>query len=106
MKDQTTLLYFREARRLLHNDGMGMFTKQLGLFREVTSIVARMAALLSLTNDKSWHILSIVACYPLFERFIEMLPIFSRQTCMPRDLTILTTRSKAPRKNASSPHGV
>jgi len=82
MKDQNTLLYFREARRLLHSDGMGMFTKQLGIFRETTSILARIAALLSLTNDKSWYILSIVACYPLFERFIEMLPIFSRQNCI------------------------
>ena len=82
MKDQNLHLYFREARRLLQNDGMGMFTKQLGIFREITSIVARTVALLSLTNDKSWYILSIVACYPVFERFIEMLPMFSRTYCI------------------------
>lgn len=64
MKDADIKLYFNEARRVIKEDGIRLFTSPLGLFREFTSIIARIATLASLTNRKSWPILSLTASLP------------------------------------------
>lgn len=74
MKDKDIRLYYRDARRLVEDEALRMFTKQLGLFRECTSIVARIAALASLTSRNSWPILSLTATIPLLDNLLGMIP--------------------------------
>ena len=74
MKDSHINLYFNEARRVVKEDGIRMFTQQLGLFRDCTSIVARIATLASMTNRKSWPILSLTASLPLLDYLLGLIP--------------------------------
>jgi hypothetical protein len=74
MTDQDLTVRFNEARRLIQEDGIRMFTQQLGIFRECTSIVARIATLASLTSRNSWPILSLTAAIPLFDQLLGMIP--------------------------------
>lgn len=78
MKDKDINVRFNEARRLIQEDGIRIFTKQLGIFRECTSIVARIATLASLTSRNSWPILSLTAAIPLFDQLLGMIPWFGR----------------------------
>ena len=81
MKDRDIRICFRDARRFLNEDeGICMFTKQLGVFRECTSIVARIAALASLTSRNSWPILSLTAALPVFNYLVEMIPWPTEET--------------------------
>jgi hypothetical protein len=74
MKDNDIAIYFNEARRVIKEDGIRMFTHQLGIFRDLTSIITRIATLASLTNRKSWPILSFTACLPLLDHLLGMIP--------------------------------
>jgi hypothetical protein len=74
MQDEDLKLCFNEARRVVKDDGIRMFTKQLGIFRECTSILARIATLGSLTNRKSWPILALTAFLPLLDHLLSMIP--------------------------------
>lgn len=74
MKDEDITVYFNEARRVVKDDGIRMFTQPLGIFRDCTSILARIATLASLTNRKSWPILSLTASLPLLDHLLEMIP--------------------------------
>jgi len=74
MKDDDITVYFNEARRVVKDDGIRMFTQQLGIFRDCTSIIARIATLASLTNRKSWPILSLTASLPLLDHLLQMIP--------------------------------
>ena len=81
MKDRDIRTCFRDARRFLNEDeGICMFTKQLGVFRECTSIVARIAALALLTSRNSWPILSLTAALPLFNYLVDMIPWGTEET--------------------------
>jgi len=77
MKDEAITLYFNEARRVVKEDAINMFTKQLNIFRKCTSILARIASLASLTERKSWPILCLIAILPrldpLLGRFLRMI---------------------------------
>src|SRR6266496_4966536 len=74
MKDEDITVYFNEARRVVKDDGIRMFTQQLGIFRDCTSILARIATLASLTNRKSWPILSLTASLPILDHLLQMIP--------------------------------
>lgn len=75
MKDKNIRICFRDARSLLNEDeGICMFTKQLGVFRECTSIIARIAALATLTSRNSWPILSLTASLPIFDYLLDIIP--------------------------------
>ena len=74
MTDKDLTVRFNEARRLIQEDGIRMFTQQLGIFRECTSIVARITTLASLTSRNSWPILSLTAAIPLFDQLLGMIP--------------------------------
>jgi hypothetical protein len=74
MKDDDITVYFNEARRVVKEDGIRMFTQQLGIFRDCMSILARIATLASLTNRKSWPILSLTASLPLLDHLLQMIP--------------------------------
>jgi ABC-type multidrug transport system fused ATPase/permease subunit len=74
MKDEAITLYFNEARRVVKEDAINMFTKQLTIFRKCTSILARITTLASLTERKSWPILSLTAALPLLDHLLGMIP--------------------------------
>jgi len=74
MKDETISCYFQAARRLLDESPLYLLTKQLGVFRELTSIVAQIVALASLTSRNSWPILALTALTPVFDRLINLIP--------------------------------
>jgi hypothetical protein len=74
INDRYIRMYYRNARKVIEDEAITMFTKQLGLFRECTSIVARIAALASLTSRNSWPILSLTAALPLLDQIFRMLP--------------------------------
>jgi hypothetical protein len=84
MKDDDLTLCFNEARRVIKEDGIQLFTQQLGVFRECTSIVARIATLASLTSRNSWPILSLTAALPLFDQLLGMIPWYRapNEDCM------------------------
>lgn len=74
MRDNDVRIYFQDARKLVEGQAITMFTKQLHLFREYTSIVARIAALASLTSRNSWKILSLTAVIPILDHVLAMIP--------------------------------
>ena len=74
MKDNNIRLYFQDARKLVEGQAITIFTKQLQFFREYTSIIARIAALASLTSRNSWTILSLTATVPLLDHVLAMIP--------------------------------
>jgi hypothetical protein len=73
MKDEAITLYFNEARRVIKEDAINMFTKQLTIFRRCTSILARITTLASLTERKSWPILCLTAALPLLDHLLGMI---------------------------------
>ena len=75
MRDEEITLFFNEARRVVKEDGINMFTKQLAIFRKFTSIVARIATLRSFTYRSSWPILSLTAALPFLGYLLNMIPI-------------------------------
>ena len=78
MKDDDIRIYFQDARKLVEEQAITMFTKQLYLFREYTSIVARIVALASLTSRNSWTILTLTAMIPLLDHVLSMVPWTSK----------------------------
>jgi hypothetical protein len=75
MKDQNIAFHFSAARKVFEEYPLFLFTKHLGIFREITSIVAQIATLASLTSRKSWPILVLTALSPLFDKLIRLIPV-------------------------------
>ena len=74
LKNPDIEICFNEARRMIKHDQLSIIQKQLTIFRVFTSIVAQVATLASLTNRKSWPILSLTAAMPLIEATIQLTP--------------------------------
>ena len=67
-------VYFRDARRLVHEEALAIFTKQVSIIREATSVIARLLALSSMTSRNSWPILSLTASIPLLDYALGLIP--------------------------------
>lgn len=79
MEDLNTHLCFEEARRVIEQEGINIFTKQLNLIGQSTSVVACIVTLASIVTRKSWPILALMASFPLFDKVTAMLlVVFSR----------------------------
>jgi hypothetical protein len=78
MKDKSIAFHFSVARRVFEESPLYLFTKHLGIFREMTSIFAQIATLASLTSRKSWPILVLTAFSPLFDKLVRLIPMSSR----------------------------
>jgi len=71
MSDNDIMSQFGMARRLMEQGAISLFTRQLALLGDTTSILARMVALSSLISRKSYSILALTALLPLAERVIS-----------------------------------
>jgi hypothetical protein len=74
MENSDISIYFRDARRLVQEEGLAIFTKQVNIIRESTSVISRLAALFSLTSRNSWPILSLTASLPVLDYLLGMIP--------------------------------
>ena len=74
MKDEDIQLFFSKAGKVVENDGIYLITKQLAIFRECTTIAARIATLASLTDRKSWPVLALTAGLPVLDHLVRMIP--------------------------------
>jgi len=74
IEDSDIAIYFRDARRLVHDEGLAILTKQVNILREATSVIARLLALSSLTTRNSWPILSLTASIPLLDYVLGLIP--------------------------------
>jgi hypothetical protein len=75
MKDRATDVYFRSAREsYTHQSVMTLITNKIDMLREATSIVARIAALSSLTNRRSLPILAIALTIPFVGQIFKFFP--------------------------------
>jgi hypothetical protein len=72
MKNKYIRLYFKKADKIAEN-GLSIFSRQLGMVRDITSIIARAAMLKSLNSRKSWPILVITALLPLLDLLMNKL---------------------------------
>jgi hypothetical protein len=75
MADPNISMCFENARRLIDEQGVTMFTQQLIIIVQLTSIAACSATLASLVNRKSWPILALMASMPLLNKLT--FPLFS-----------------------------
>jgi len=75
MTTRSTELHFRFAREAYaHEDPMNLITNKIDMLREAMSIVARVAALSSLTNRHSWPVLAFCLSIPVFDQLFKMIP--------------------------------
>jgi|SRR5277367_1338601 hypothetical protein len=74
IEDSDNSIYFRDARRLVRDEGLRILTKQVNILREVTSVIARLFALSSLTSRNSWPILTLTASIPLLDYTLGLIP--------------------------------
>jgi hypothetical protein len=75
MTQAVTHYSFQYARAIYLNDNtMSLLTNNIDMLREVTSILARLAALSSLTNPRSWPILAIALAIPGIDQLYRMMP--------------------------------
>jgi len=74
IEDSDNSIYFRDARRLVHDEGLRILTKQVSILRETTSVIARLFALASLTSRNSWPILTFTASIPLLDYALGLIP--------------------------------
>lgn len=72
--DSDFSIYFRDARRLVKEEGLSVFTKQINIIREATSVLSRFATLSSMTTGNSWPILSLTASLPILDYLLGMIP--------------------------------
>ena len=72
MKDTYTNLFFTRANYVA-KDGLSIFERQLGIFRDLTSILTRIAALKNLASRKSWPILFLTALLPMLDCILDRL---------------------------------
>jgi len=72
--DSDFSIYFRDARRLVKEEGLSVFTKQINIIREATSVLSRFATLSSMTAGNSWPILSLTASLPILDYLLGMIP--------------------------------
>lgn len=80
MKDEYINLYFNKANKIA-GAGLSIFSRQLGIFRDITSIVARMATLKALASRRSWPILFLTGLLPLLDMLTDKLfPHYKRKT--------------------------
>lgn len=72
---RNTDLYFRFAKEAFVNESaMNLITNNIDMLRELMSILARIAALASLTNRRSWPILAIAFTIPALDTLFKMIP--------------------------------
>lgn len=75
MKTALTHHSFQFARATyLKDNTMSLLTNNVDMLREITSILARLAALSSLTNPRSWPILAIALAIPGIDQLYRMIP--------------------------------
>lgn len=74
LDDKDIDVSFHDARRLVREEALTMFTKQLQIIRESTSIVTRIYTLATLTSRNSWPILSVTAMIPVIDQLLAMIP--------------------------------
>ena len=74
IEDDDISIYFRDARRLVKEEGLAVFTKQVNILREVTSVITRLWALATLTSRNSWPILSVTASLPVLDYLLGLIP--------------------------------
>ena len=74
LDDKNIAVYFQDARKLVREDGISFFTKQLQIMREFTSITSRIYTLATLTSRNSWPILSLTATIPILDYVLSMIP--------------------------------
>lgn len=81
MKDTYTGLFFNRASYVA-KDSLSIFERQLGIFRDITSILTRIAALKNLASRKSWPILFLTALLPMLDTLLDKLfPGLKRREC-------------------------
>jgi hypothetical protein len=81
MKDTYIGLFFNRASYVA-KDSLSIFERQLGIFRDITSILTRIAALKSLASRKSWPILFLTALLPMLDTLLDKLfPSLKRLEC-------------------------
>lgn len=86
MKDANVSYRFEAARRLLEENPIYVFTRQLGILREFTSAIVQITSLASLTSRKSWPILVVTSMTPLVDRIIRLIlykEVYSRLSTSP-----------------------
>jgi len=72
MKDEYISLYFNKANKIA-TDGLSIFQRQLGIFRDIMSIMARLATLKNLASRKSWPILFMTGLLPLLDTLMDKM---------------------------------
>jgi hypothetical protein len=81
MKDTYIGLFFTRASYVA-KDSLSIFERQLGIFRDLTSILTRIAALKNLASRKSWPILFMTALLPMLDTLLDKLfPGLKRLQC-------------------------
>lgn len=73
MDDDDISTYFRDARQLIREEGLHIFSKQIIVLREITSIIARITTLASLTTRNTWPILALTATIPLLDHLFGLI---------------------------------
>lgn len=80
MTDPNIEMRFHDAQRLMDEQGVTMFTKQLAIIGSLTSIAACSATLATLVNRKSWPVLALMASMPLLNKLtVPLLMMFKNQ---------------------------
>jgi hypothetical protein len=74
MDQKLIIARFDEARRISQESGLSIFTKQIDIFSNFTSIAARIAALLSLTSRNSWSALGLTIATPIIDYLLRLVP--------------------------------
>ena len=72
MKDSDITWKFEEAN-LLASDSLKIFVNVITIMRDSTSILARLATMRSLTNERSWPILIFAAFLPVSQYLLRKI---------------------------------
>lgn len=84
MNEPNITLCFGDARRLIEERGVALFTRQLNLIGQFTTIAACAATLGSLVNRESWPALALIGSMPFLNRLIAPLLFVFRGRRVPR----------------------
>lgn len=95
MNDNNIQSRFRFARETLNQQAINLFTRQLSLVGDCTSIVARMFALSSVISQKSYSILALTVLLPFVQRSISAVARLFPRSGMNSAATSLTGRPSA-----------
>jgi hypothetical protein len=73
MNNQHVLNRFQYAREILNQRAISLFTRQISLIGDCTSILARLYALSSIISQKSYSILGLTVVLPFVQRSITAI---------------------------------